>query len=307
MVTAFISHPSFYEHEVPEGHPECSRRLSAINDQLYNKGIYDLLQHHEATRATREQLERVHTARLLNALQDISPSSGFVTIDADTFMGPHTLDAAWHAAGAAVMATDLVIGESCDNAFCAVRPPGHHAERDRAMGFCFFNNVAVAAAHALDKHGLEHVAILDFDVHHGNGTENIFADDERVLLCSTFQHPFYPFGGTDTPRSHIVNAPLPADSTGDDFRSAIMKQWLPAVDRFRPQMIFVSAGFDGHVEDEMAQFRLVDDDYRWITETITNIADRHSAGKIVSCLEGGYALDALGRCVCTHIRTLAGL
>ncbi len=165
MVTAFISHPSFYEHEVPEGHPECSRRLSAINDQLYNKGIYDLLQHHEATRATREQLERVHTARLLNALQDISPSSGFVTIDADTFMGPHTLDAAWHAAGAAVMATDLVIGESCDNAFCAVRPPGHHAERDRAMGFCFFNNVAVAAAHALDKHGLEHVAILDFDVH----------------------------------------------------------------------------------------------------------------------------------------------
>ncbi len=243
MVTAFISHPSFYEHEVPEGHPECSRRLSAINDQLYNKGIYDLLQHHEATRATREQLERVHTARLLNALQDISPSSGFVTIDADTFMGPHTLDAAWHAAGAAVMATDLVIGESCDNAFCAVRPPGHHAERDRAMGFCFFNNVAVAAAHALDKHGLEHVAILDFDVHHGNGTENIFADDERVLLCSTFQHPFYPNSGYDCAASNVVNVPLAAEADGAVFRRAVEEYWLPRLASFAPELIIVSAGF----------------------------------------------------------------
>ncbi len=222
-------------------------------------------------------------------------------------MSAGTLDAAWHAAGAAVMATDLVLtGRSC-NAFCAVRPPGHHAQRDHAMGFCFFNNVAVAAAHALEEHGLDRVAILDFDVHHGNGTEEIFAHDERVLLCSVFQHPFYPFGGSDTLQPHVINTPLPAGSTGDAIRRTITEHWLPAVDSFRPQMILVSAGFDGHVEDEMAQFQLIDDDYRWVSEAIMNIATRHAQGKIVSCLEGGYALNALGRCVCTHIRILADL
>lgn len=304
MATAYITHPIFSAHEVPEGHPECPRRLAAIGDQLHADQIYDLLQHREATTATREQLERVHTPRLLDELANRSPSSGFVPIDPDTFMSAHTLEAARHAAGAAVMATQLVLDDRTQNAFCAVRPPGHHAEHDRAMGFCFFNNIAVAVAHALEEYGLKRVAIFDFDVHHGNGTEDIFADDERVLFCSTYQHPLYPFSGTDRHRSHIVSVPLPAYSGSDAFRTAVTDQWLPVVDDFKPQMIFVSAGFDGHVEDEMAQFLLVDDDYRWITETVVAVAAHHAEGRIVSCLEGGYALKALGRCVSAHILAL---
>lgn len=306
-MTAYLSHPSFLAHKMPEGHPESARRLSVIEDQLHAGGLYDLLQHHTAPKAAKEHVMRVHSGRLIEQLEKLSPSSGFVSIDDDTFMSVHTLDAAWHAAGAACQATDLVIGGQAENAFCAVRPPGHHAERDQSMGFCLFNNVAVGAAHALEAHGIERIAILDFDVHHGNGTEDIFADDERVLICSAFQHPLYPLKGADTESSHIVNVPLSAGIRSGAYRSAILKHWLPAVESFAPEMIFVSAGFDGHVEDPMSHMLLVDDDYAWLTLMIVKLAERYSKGRIVSCLEGGYALNALGRSVSAHIRILAGI
>lgn len=306
-VLAYISHPAFFAHEAPKPHPECARRLSVIEDQLRAAGLYDLLRHHEAPAATKEQIMRVHSARLINQLEDLSPSSGFVAIDGDTFMNSRSLEAARHAAGAACLATDLVVEGRSETAFCAVRPPGHHAERDRAMGFCLFNNVAVGVAHALDAHGIERVAVLDFDVHHGNGTENIFAADERVLLCSTFQHPYYPLKGADTVSPHIVNIPLPAGTQGDAYRAAVSELWLPAIDDFKPQIFFVSAGFDAHAEDPLSDVLLVDDDYTWLTELIVTLAHRYARGRIVSCLEGGYALEALGRCVRTHIRGLAGL
>jgi len=304
MATAYLSHSSFLAHDVPGGHPESSRRLSAIADRLQAAGVDAFLRHYQAPRATRQQVERVHTPRLIDQLCDLAPATGYAAVDADTFLGTHTLDAAWHAAGAAIMATDLVVDGQVDNAFCAVRPPGHHAERDQAMGFCFFNNVAVGVAHALEVHGVERVAVIDFDVHHGNGTEQIFADDERVLLCSSFQSPFYPFTGADTQSSHIVNVPLPAGTRSLDYRSTVADRWTPAIDGFRPQLIFVSAGFDGHVEDTMAELMLVDDDYRWLTELIVGYAHRHARGRIVSSLEGGYALDALGRSACAHVRGL---
>ncbi len=307
MSTAYLTHPFFHAHAGPVGHPECPQRLTAVEDRLRADQIYDLLQHHQPAAAGREQLLRVHSARLLDELRALSPAAGLVALDPDTFMTPDSLAAARLAAGAAVLATELVIAGRADNAFCAVRPPGHHAEHDRAMGFCLLNNIAVAAAHALEARGLERVAILDFDVHHGNGTEDIFRADERVMLCSTFQHPFYPFGGVPAAREGIINAPLPAGAGGEQFRDAISAQWLPALARFRPQMIFVSAGFDGHIEDELAELRLVDDDYRWVSETIMSIAERHAGGRIVSSLEGGYALDALGRCASAHVRALARL
>jgi acetoin utilization deacetylase AcuC-like enzyme len=222
-------------------------------------------------------------------------------------MNPHTLDAARHAAGGAVMAVDRVMRGEVNNAFVACRPPGHHATRNQAMGFCFFNNVAVAAAHALEAHGLARVAIVDFDVHHGNGTEAIFTDDPRVMLCSTFQHPYYPHCGADTVSEHIINVPLPAGTTGPAYREAFSAQIMPRLEAHRPQMLFFSAGFDGHREDDMAQFGLVEADYVWITEQVMGVAARHAEGRIVSLLEGGYDLSSLGRSVAAHIKTLAEL
>jgi acetoin utilization deacetylase AcuC-like enzyme len=217
------------------------------------------------------------------------------------------LDAALRAAGAGVRATDLVIGGEAESAFCSVRPPGHHATRTRAMGFCVFNNVAVAAMHALEAHGLERVAIVDFDVHHGNGTEDIFSDDERVLMVSTFQHPFYPYSGTEAPARNMLNIPLAAGTASNGFRAAVERHWLPVLDDFAPEMIFFSAGFDAHIEDDMAMLRLVDGDYAWVTSKVKDVADRHGKGRIVSMLEGGYALSALGRSVVQHLRVLGGL
>jgi acetoin utilization deacetylase AcuC-like enzyme len=219
-------------------------------------------------------------------------------------MCPHSLTAAMHAAGAAVMATDLVARGECSNAFCAVRPPGHHAERNRAMGFCLLNNVAVGAAHALATHGLERVAIIDFDVHHGNGTEEIFAADARVLMVSTFQHPLYPYSGTTPMGPNMVNIPLPAGSGSDAFRAAVRDRWLPALAAHRPEMLFVSAGFDAHREDPLAGLKLVDDDYAWVTKELLAVARTHANGRIVSTLEGGYALGALGRSAAAHVREL---
>jgi len=307
MATAFITHADCLRHDMGSYHPECPERLSAIEDQLISSGIGQYLQHHEAPRATIDQIARVHPRDYIETIQAAAPARGIVHLDPDTAMSPGTWDAVLRAAGAAVLATDLVIRGEAESAFCSVRPPGHHATRNRAMGFCFFNNVAVAARHALEAHGLERVAVVDFDVHHGNGTEEIFEDDERVLMVSTFQHPFYPYSGTDNPAANMVNVPLAAGTGSAGFRAAVSDAWIPALDAFAPQMVFFSAGFDAHVEDDMAMLRLVDGDYGWVTGQVKRVADRHAAGRIVSVLEGGYALSALGRSVVQHLRVLGGL
>lgn len=307
MQTAYISHPACLKHNMGDWHPESPLRLRAIDDQLQAARLFDFLAHRDAPRVQRSQLLRVHDAAYIDFVEAASPHEGFHALDPDTSMNPYTLDAARHAAGGAAMAVDLVMHGEAANAFVACRPPGHHATRNQAMGFCVFNNVAVAAAHALEAHGLERVAIVDFDVHHGNGTEDIFRDDPRVLLCSTFQHPFYPYSGADTASEHIVNLPLPAGTNGPAYREAFAAGILPRLDAFRPQMLFFSAGFDGHREDDMAQFGLVEADYVWITEQVMGVAARHAAGRIVSVLEGGYDLSSLGRSAAAHIKALAEL
>lgn len=307
MHTAYITHPICLEHNMGYDHPESPERLLAIKDQLIASGIFPFLQQYEAPRATHAQLARVHAESYIHAIEAAAPHSGLISLDADTFMNPFTLEAAFHAAGALVLATDLVITGQVENAFCNVRPPGHHATYDQAMGFCFFNNVAVGAAHAMAQHGLERVAIVDFDVHHGNGTENIFKNDPRVMLCSTFQHPFYPYCGANSSNDHIINVPLAAHTDGQGFRSAVSQYWLPALEAFRPEMIFISAGFDAHREDTLAHLNLIEADYAWVTGQIKTIAEKYAQKRIVSALEGGYALHALGRSVTAHIRALCDL
>ncbi len=307
MDTTFIGHQDCLLHDMGAQHPECPARLAAIEDQLIASGLINYLQRVDAPKAERQHLERVHDPRYIDAIIAKSPSHGIRHLDPDTAMNRHSLDAALRAAGAGVAATDLVIGARARRAFCSVRPPGHHAERNRAMGFCLFNNIAIAAAHALEHHGLERVAIADFDVHHGNGTEDIFRDDERVLMVSIFQHPFYPYSGIDGRSERMVNIPLAAYSGSAQFREAVTAHWLPALERFRPQMIFISAGFDAHREDDMAALALIEADYAWVTEQLAAVADRHAEGRIVSMLEGGYALHALGRSVATHLKVLGGL
>jgi acetoin utilization deacetylase AcuC-like enzyme len=306
MATAFITHADCMKHDMGAYHPECPARLSAIDDQLIASGVGQYLERYEAPLARRESLERIHPAEFVENVFAAAPERGLVHLDPDTAMSPGTLNAALRAAGAGVLAVDLVMDRHAENAFCSVRPPGHHATRDRAMGFCFFNNVAVAAAHALETRGLERVAIIDFDVHHGNGTEQIFEDDERVLMVSTFQHPFYPYSGTESPARNMVNVPLPAGTGSQGFRDVVQDIWVPALREFRPEMVFFSAGFDAHVEDEMAMLRFVDQDYAYVTRAVKEATDPSTGGRIVSLLEGGYALSALGRSVVQHVRVLGG-
>lgn len=304
MTTALVHHPDCARHDMGAGHPECAARLAAIDDALLSSGLLDHLATHLAPRVERADLERVHSTGHVDAVEAAAPSSGLVHLDPDTAMNPFSLEAARRAAGAGVLATELVLSGRAPNAFCNVRPPGHHAERARAMGFCVFNNIAVAVAHALDVHGLDRVAIVDFDVHHGNGTEHIFRNDRRVLMVSTFQHPFYPYGGTDTSAANMVNIPLPAGSGSAEFRAAVVDAWLPALEGFRPQMLFVSAGFDAHRDDDMGGLRLVDADYTWVTQRLMEVAGRHAQGRIVSMLEGGYELRSLARSAVAHVRAL---
>jgi len=307
VTIGFLTHRDCLLHDMGAAHPESPARLRAIQDQLIASGLIDHLRHIEAPLATRVQLERVHTPDYVSALEQSAPARGLVHLDPDTAMNPHSMKAAKRAAGAAVQATDMVIRGEAEVAFCSVRPPGHHAARARAMGFCLFNNVAVAAAHALEGHGLKRVAIVDFDVHHGNGTEDIFQDDSRVLMVSTFQHPFYPYSGIEGRSERMVNIPLAAYSSGKEFREAVERHWLPALDAFRPEMLFVSAGFDAHRDDDMAMLNLVEADYAWVTERIKEAAGRTAGGRIVSVLEGGYELHALGRSVATHLKVLGGV
>jgi acetoin utilization deacetylase AcuC-like enzyme len=311
MSTAFYLPAECRLHDMGPGHPECPQRLDAITDHLRATGLDMALDWCDAPAAAVEALERAHTTGYVNELHDLlgrlKAEGATRALDPDTVAMPATLAAALRAAGAALAATDAVISGRVDNAFCAVRPPGHHATRAQAMGFCFFNNVAVAARHALDVHGLERVALIDFDVHHGNGTEDIIAGDERVLMVSFFQHPLYPYSGAVPAGTNMINVPLPPYSRGEQVRQAIERQWLPALEDFRPQMLFISAGFDAHREDDLGQLGLVEADYAWITRRLKEVADRHAGGRIVSCLEGGYHLGALARSVAAHLRVLAEL
>lgn len=309
MTTAIYSHPECKRHEMGPWHPECPARLQAIEDQLIASCIDRFLEHREAPEADLADIERVHTtaaiARVRDSVQSLG-DAGYYPLDADTMLNPHSWKAALRAAGAAVAATDAVIAGELENAFCAIRPPGHHARPDEAMGFCLFGNVAIAAKHAMEVHGLQRVAIVDFDVHQGNGTEEALLDDSRVLMVSFFQHPFYPYSELrESP--HMVNVPVPAYTKGDEVRRLVTEQWMPALHRHQPEMLFISAGFDAHREDDLGQMGLVEADYAWITRQMMEIAKRYAKGRIVSCLEGGYNLSALGRSVVAHVKALAGI
>ncbi|MBF0264102.1 MAG: histone deacetylase family protein [Gammaproteobacteria bacterium] len=306
MHTAYITHNDCLLHDTGAVHPECARRLTAINDRLITSTLYDFLQHIDAPEVTDEQLLRVHQQDFINYVFKSIPEEGHHYLDPDTIVSPASGQAAKRAAGAVVKAVDLVMAGDIKNAFCAIRPPGHHAEKDMSMGFCVFNNIAVGAAHAMAVYGLKRIAIIDFDVHHGNGTEDIFVNDERVLMCSVFQHPFYP----NTPlldNDRIISMPLAATAKSKEFRDAINNQCLPALHDFKPEMIFISAGFDAHRDDDMSGVSLEDADYQWITEQILEIAKQYANERIVSSLEGGYEIHSLARCVEKHIRTLMNL
>ena len=292
MGTVLLTHPDCVLHEMGAGHPESPQRLESILAALEASGLGARLAKREAPEATREQLERVHEPSHVDLVFESAPPSGYAYLDPDTSMNARSLSAALHAAGAIVAATDMVMAGEAKRAFCAVRPPGHHATRERPMGFCIFNNVAIGAAHALDAHGLERVAVLDFDVHHGNGTEDAFHEDPRVMLCSTFQHPYYPYSGADSGNDHIINVPLPAMTDGRGFRAAVERIWMPALESIRPQLVLVSAGFDAHVEDPLADMRVTEDGFRELARRCAALAPRTAA-----VLEGGYELDTLPRLV----------
>lgn len=305
MLAAYITHADCARHDMGDDHPECPQRLAAINDHLLIKGLLDYMLPCDAPLATEAQLGRAHASLYVSEVFAMAPTEGHVQVDPDTRMVPGTLPAALRAAGAAVLATDLVLAGEAPAAFCCVRPPGHHAERSATLGFCFFNNVAVGIRHALDVHGLERVALIDFDVHHGNGSEDIFSGDERVLMCSIFERGLYPFSG-DEGGLNMVNVGLPTRSGSTEFRAAVTDHWLPALEAFRPQLIYVSAGFDGHREDDMGNLALVEADYEWVTRQLMAVAQRHCQGRVISCLEGGYVLSSLARSVAAHVRVLIG-
>ena len=304
MTTAFITHPDCLKHEMGPHHPECPARLQAVYDAFEQSGLMPKLRRIEAPLASVAQLAAVHAPDYVDAIFAAAPTHDYAALDPDTSMNPYSLVAARRAAGAVIRGVDLVVAGEVENAFCAVRPCGHHATYDRSMGFCIFNNVAVGAVHALEMYQLDRVAILDFDVHHGNGTEDIFTDDERVMLCSSFQHPYYPGTGADTGNAHIVPTPLAARTSGPAFRAAIERTWFPALEKFKPELIIISAGFDAHTDDPLAYLELVEDDYTWITQRIREVADSHAEGRIVSALEGGYSLSALGRSAVAHVKAL---
>ena len=296
------------------GHPECPERLDAIEDRLLISGVGDALERRDAPLAPLGDVELAHGKMFIASIQGLNErlqeeiNAGGPThaqIDPDTSMSAGSWNAILRGAGAALAATDAVMAGELENAFCAVRPPGHHACHDKAMGFCIFNNVAIAAKYALARHGLQRVAIVDFDVHHGNGTEDIVAGDERILMVSFYQHPFYPYGGSQSDAPNLVNVPVPAYTKGDVVRALVEKHWIPRLEAHRPEMIFISAGFDAHREDDLGQMGLVEQDYAWITHRIKDVAARHAKKRIVSCLEGGYNLSALGRSVEAHVRVLA--
>ena len=310
MTTAYITHADCLKHDMGTGHPECPDRLHAVNGQMHASGVIDHVATFDAPMAHPDVLKRVHRPEYVDSIFERAPSQGYAQLDPDTAMNPHSLNAALRAAGAGVLAVDQVMAGKVENAFCAVRPCGHHATRARSMGFCIFNNIGVATAHALEAHGLKRVAVIDFDVHHGNGTEDMFDQaewEDRVLMASFFQHPFYPYSGSDGHAANMVNVPLREGSGGEAAKQAVEEHWLPALDDWQPEMILISAGFDAHREDLLGGLKLIEADYAWITRRLMDVAARHSKGRVVSMLEGGYNLSALGRSAVAHVKTLASL
>ena len=305
-MSAFISHTDCARHEMGPDHPECPERLGAIKDMLLVQGLLDYMHPYDAPLATETQLALAHDLGYVYDILASSPAEGYYHLDPDTNMNPFTVKAALRAAGAVVEATDLVLTGKAPSAFCSVRPPGHHAERAAGMGFCFFNNVAVGINHALAVYGLQRVALIDFDVHHGNGSEDIFRSDNRVLMCSIFEQGIYPFSGENATGPNMVNIGLPSRSGGEKFREAVTTHWLPRLEAFKPELIYISAGFDGHREDDMGNLGLLEADYAWVTQQLMAVAKRHCNGHIISCLEGGYDLSALSRSVAAHVKVLIG-
>ncbi len=308
MTTAYITHSDCLRHEMGTGHPECPARLGAVNEQMRASGMMDELRCLEAPLIDAVDLKRVHKPAYVDLIFENAPAEGYVQLDPDTAMNPYSLNAARRAAGAGLLAVDEVMDGGSVNAFCAVRPCGHHATQGRSMGFCIFNNIGVAAAYAVEKKGLQRVAIIDFDVHHGNGTEDMFSQpqwQDRVLMASFFQHPFYPYSGAANSAANMINIPLAEGSGGDAAKRAVESLWLPALANFKPQMIFISAGFDAHREDLLGGMALIEADYAWITREMMTVAAEHSQRRIVSMLEGGYNLSALGRSAVAHVRALS--
>jgi acetoin utilization deacetylase AcuC-like enzyme len=307
MSTAIYSHPDCQRHEMGDWHPESPARLQAIEDQLIRARIDGLIEQRTAPLAELSAIARNHSAQAIALVRDNVPEvdGEYYPLDGDTLLNRSSYQAALRAAGAALAATDAVINGEIANAFCSIRPPGHHARPSGPMGFCLFNNVAIAARHAMEAHGMERVAIIDFDVHHGNGSAESFAADPRVLMASFYQHPFYPYCEPEPVTATRVNIPVPAGSKGDLVRRLVTEQWLPALHAHQPEMIFISAGFDAHREDDLADLCLVEADYAWMTQQVMAIARLYAKGRIVSCLEGGYNLSALGRSVVAHVKALA--
>lgn len=302
MATALITHKACYDHVTPQGHPEQVARLDAVLDALDSMDLVRV----DAPLVADDDLLRVHPKAHIETIKAAVPSDGWQSLDADTHMSVGTLEAAYRAAGGVVKAVDLVMAGDVGNAFAAVRPPGHHAERETAMGFCFFGSVAVAAKHALDFHGLKRVAILDFDVHHGNGTQDLVEEDARILFCSSHQMPLFPGTGAahETGVGNIVNVPLPEGSGSIAFRAVWEAHIFPRVAAFEPELLLISAGFDAHADDPLAGIELREDDFRWITEKLCDLADTYCQGRVVSALEGGYDLEALGRSSRAHVEVL---
>lgn len=303
----YFTHLDCMAHNMGHMHPESPLRLQAIDTNLQAQGLIGDLIRYCAEPADLELVKRVHPLEYIHMIQNIDRNASegnLLPVNGDTSMGLGSLRASLLATGAGCQAIDKVMANDIDRAFCAIRPPGHHAEKSLGMGFCIFNNIAVAAMHAIIHYGLDRIAIIDFDVHNGNGTIDIFKDDERVMVCSSFQHPHYPNSHYDTPGEHLILTPLHAGSSGSHFRTKVEHDFFNPLDSFKPQLILISAGFDAHTEDPMGDLNLVEDDYRWITKMINDVANRHSKSRIVSMLEGGYDLHALGRSVCAHIEIM---
>lgn len=307
MTTGFFSHDDCQKHDMGPEHPECPDRLRAIIARLNDTSLAQDLDWVRPEEITRDQLLSVHPEKYLHQLELMQPTRGRVFTDPDTALMPDTLRAARLAAGANLEAVDMVMSGQLTNAFICARPPGHHAERAKSMGFCFYNNIALAAMRALNFHQLERIAIVDFDVHQGNGTVDIVQGDERILMCSSFQHPFYPHSHVHRQADNIVNTPIPAGTPAATYRKLVETDWLKRLQDFKPQLVLVSAGFDGHRLDPLAELNLEEDDYRWLTDMLTSIARDHANDRLVSTLEGGYHLEALGKSVAAHLEGLSAV
>lgn len=302
--SALITHQDCTLHEISAGHPERPQRIGDVLDQLVEQGLFEMLHRFEATEAGREHLLAAHSETYVDQLFDVAPSHGSVQLDADTAMNEHSLRAALLGAGAGLQAVDLVVDDDFDTVFCCVRPPGHHAERSEAMGFCFFGSIAIAALYALQKPGINRTAIIDFDVHHGNGTEDLIGDHADIFFCSTFQYPLYPGKYGPNVPGRKINLPLAAGSDGAELKRVMEAECLPALRAFAPDLIFISAGFDAHKDDPLAGLEFVEDDFAWVTRELVKVAGQTAQGRVISMLEGGYDLPALGRSAAAHVKEL---